>query len=243
MHHIMTENIISVSRLIDMLNESPATVRRDLAFLEENGYIMRTHGYARYIPPAVVNSSEISPGKFRVAKAAAALIPDNAIIFLDSGLSSKALAIEIAARNDISVYTNSLSVANVLSDSNVMTYLTCGFLEGRQAALVGSDTEQYVRQLRFPLLFLTTTGIRPKQGLACVTAAQANLKSALIQSAEKVIVLTEAYKFSVDSIRIFASFDQLDTIIVDAPLNNPEMEASLRSKKVELIIADNPSIV
>ncbi len=236
-NHLMTENIVSVKKLISMVNESPATVRRDLAFLEENGYIVRTHGYAKYIPPAIVNNITLSEGKIRVAKAAASLIPENATIFLDSGVSSKALAMELTDRDDICVYTNSLSVANVLASSKVSTYLTCGFLEGRQEALVGSDTERYVRQLRFPLLFLTTTGIRPNQGLACVTAAQANLKSALIESAEKVVLLTEVYKFSIDSIRLFASFDEVDTIIVDEPLNNPEMEETLRNKNVELIIA------
>jgi len=238
-NHLMAENIVSVNKLISMINQSPATVRRDLAFLEKNGYIERTHGYVKYIPPAIVKNIEISAGKKRVAKAAAALIPNNATIFLDSGASTKALAMEIVNRDDICVYTNSISVANVLATTKVCTYLACGQLEGRQEALVGSDTEHFVRQHRFPILFLSTTGIRPNKGLACVTAEQANLKAALIESSEKVILLTERYKFSIDSIRLFASFDQIDTIIVDEPLNDPEMEATLKNNNVELIIASD----
>jgi DeoR/GlpR family transcriptional regulator of sugar metabolism len=57
-----------------------------------------------------------------------------------------------------------------------------------------------------------------------VTAVQANLKRALIESSDKVILLTEIGKFSIDSIRIFADFSLIDTVIVDEPLNNPAMK-------------------
>lgn len=237
MNYIMQEKIISVNKLINLVCESPATVRRDLTFLEDNGCIIRTHGYAKYIPPVAVNSIEISEGKTRVAKAAAALIPENITIFMDSGASSRALAMQIVERDDLTVFTNSLSVANTLTTSRVSTFLTCGFLEGRQEALVGHDAESYIRQFRFPLLFLTTTGVRPDQGLACVTAAQANLKRALIESSEKVILLTEINKFSIDSVRLFASFSEIDVIVVDEPLNNPEIEATLRKNNVSLIVS------
>lgn len=235
--HLMEENIVSVNSLITMLNESPATIRRDLTFLEENGYISRTHGYAKYIPPAIVQSIEISEGKIRVAKAAAAMIPEGQTVFLDSGVSSRALAMQLTNRDDICVYTNSLSVANVLASTNVSTNLTCGYLEGRQEALVGPDAEAYVRQLRFPMLFLTTTGIRPDQGLACITAEQANLKRTLIESSEQVILLTEIKKFSIDSVRLFATFNQIDKVIVEEPLQNPAIEETLKRNHVELIIA------
>ena len=235
--HLMEENIVSVNSLITMLNESPATIRRDLTFLEENGYISRTHGYAKYIPPAIVQSIEISEGKIRVAKAAAAMIPDGQTVFLDSGVSSRALAMQLVNRDDICVYTNSLSVANVLASTNVSTNLTCGYLEGRQEALVGPDAEAYVRQLRFPMLFLTTTGIRPDQGLACITAEQANIKRALIESSEQVILLTEVKKFSIDSVRLFAAFNQIDKVIVDGPIQNSAMEETLKRNHVELVIA------
>jgi DeoR/GlpR family transcriptional regulator of sugar metabolism len=117
--HVMNQKIVSVNKLISLVDESPATVRRDLTFLEANNYITRTRGYVKYIPPDIVNKIEISEGKIRVAKAAAKLIPENATIFLDSGVSSKVLAMQLTERTDLSVFTNSLSVANVLAPANV----------------------------------------------------------------------------------------------------------------------------
>lgn len=238
-HYLMEHNTVSVNRLIEIMQESPATIRRDLTFLEKNGYITRSRGYAKYIQPAIVHQIEISPEKIAVARAAAALIPPNATIFLDSGASSLALTQQIVNRDDITVITNSLTSANLLATTNITTYVIGGFLEGRQEALVGPEAEAYIHTMKFPLLFLTTTGVRGTQGLACVTPFQANLKHALIEASEKVVVLADAQKFETDSLRVFADFADLDVVIVDRPLSNPEQEAALKRNHVELIVADS----
>ena len=234
---ILQENgTVSVNSLIAAMEESPATIRRDLTFLEENGVIQRSRGYAKYVQPEVVHQIQISEEKVAVAQAAAKMIPEGATICLDSGVSALALAYQLTSRDDITVVTNSLSAANVFAASKVNTYMICGHLEGRQEAIVGNDAESYVRSMHFPLLFLTTTGIRGAQGLVCVTPAQCSLKHAFIESSEKVILLTEAKKFETDSVRMFATFDEIDVVIVERHVD-PAIEAALREKGVELIVA------
>ena len=237
MHHIIAHNTISVNQLIEIMQESPATIRRDLVFLEKNGYISRTRGYVRHIQPDIVNQIDISVEKIAVAIKAAEMIPVGTTVFIDSGVSGLALAQQIKERTDITVYTNSLSVANVLAATNVSTYMTGGFLEGRQEALVGPEAEAYIRSMRFPIVFLTTTGIRNPMSLACVTPFQANLKSSLIHSGEKVILLADAAKFETDSLRVFGSFKDLSTVIVDSPIRSKEQVAALEKCGVEVIVA------
>ena len=85
MQYIKLHNTISVNKLIDLMDESPATIRRDLTFLAKNGIVTRTHGYVKYIHPDIVHKIEISPEKVAVAIKAAELIPQHDTIFLDSG--------------------------------------------------------------------------------------------------------------------------------------------------------------
>lgn len=237
-HYLMKNGIVSVNHLVEIMKESPATIRRDLTFLEENGYISRSRGYAKYIQPDIVHQIRITDGQVAVAREAAKLIPANSTIFLDSGASALALAQQITNRDDITVITNSLTAANVLAATNVTTYVIGGYLEGRQEALVGPEAENYIRTMKFPILFLTTTGVRGTQGLACVTPFQANLKSALIEASEKVVVLADAKKFEKDSLRVFADFKNLDIIIVDQPIRNQAQLMALEKNQVELIIAE-----
>lgn len=237
-NYLIENESASVNSIISLLDESPATVRRDLTFLEANGVITRSRGYARYNQPAIVSNIHITDGKIAVAKAAATLIPQDSTVFIDSGASALALAQQITDREDIQVITNSLSVANVLCCGKPGVYMTSGYLEGRQECLVGNDAERFIQSIHVPLLFLTTTGIRKEHGLVCVTPAQATLKHMMIRSAEHVIVLADTQKLMTDSIRLFATFDEIDTLIVDEPIDDPAFLALLAQKHVELIVAN-----
>ena len=241
LNYLMENETASVNSIIDLLDESPATIRRDLTFLENNGIIVRSRGYAKYNQPAIVSNIHITDGKIAVAKAAANLIPPNATIFIDSGASALALAQQITDRGDLQVITNSLTVANQLCSGKPSVYMTGGALEGRQECLVGSDAEHFIQSIHIPILFLTTTGIRKNQGLVCVTPAQATLKHIMVKSAERVIVLADTQKLATDSIRLFATFDEIDALIIDEPIDDPAFIASLAQENVELIVAKKNS--
>lgn len=241
LHLIMEHSPIAVSELLLQVDESPATVRRDLSFLEDNGIITRTHGYARYVEPEIVHKIVISDEKVAIAKRAAALVDENDTILLDSGASTLALAQQLANRTDLTILTNSLSVANALSNSNVTVHMTGGYLSGREEALLGPEAENYIRRINVPKLFLSTTGIRGEEGLTCVTPFQANIKRSFIRVAQKVILLAEEAKFHTDALRIFAEFHEIDCIITSAPIADPALRDCLAKQHVEVLVAD-PSL-
>ena len=108
---VMEEESIRVSDLIDRVDGSAATVRRDLTFLEQNGYILRKHGFVKYVQPEMVQSIEFSPEMLEIAKAAAKLVEDGDTIMLDSGFSTLALAYQLTSVNNLTVITNSIPVA------------------------------------------------------------------------------------------------------------------------------------
>ena len=235
--YVQEHDLVSVNHLIGEIEGSPATIRRDLRFLEENGVVSRSHGFVKRIPPSIVSNLPITEAQTKVAQAAAAMVPENATILLDSGISAVALARELTDRRDLTIITNSLSVANLMRHAEPHILLTGGELDGRQEALVGLDAENYIRGIHVPCVFLTTTGIRRSEGLVCVTAQQASLKQQMIRSARKTIVLADHDKIQKDSVRVFAVFEDVDVIITDAPAD-PQFAEALKEKGVELIIAE-----
>ena len=235
---IMERSPIAVNDLLRQMGESPATIRRDLTFLEENGIITRTRGYARYVEPDVVHKIAISREETAIARRAAAMIADGETVLLDSGTATLALAQQLQHRQDLNVLTNSLAVANTLSTSSLSVHMTGGYLIGREEALVGPEAESYIRRMTIPRFFLTTTGIRGAEGLACVTPFQANINRAFLQSSRQTILLAESSKFRTDALRIFATFDEIDTIITSAPIANPALQRHLQDCGVEVIGAE-----
>lgn len=234
---IMEHSPISVNELLNRMKESPATIRRDLVFLEQNGIIARTRGYARYIEPEIVHKVEISKEEQAIARKAAELVEEGDTILLDSGTITLALAQQLVRCKNLTVLTNSLPVANTLSNANVTVHMTGGYLIGREEALVGPEAEAYIRRMAIPKLFLSTTGIRGTEGLACVTPFQANIKRAFIQASNQVILLADTPRFQTDALRIFATFGEIDCLVTSAPIADHALARHLDSCGVAVMVA------
>lgn len=227
-----------VSQVIECTGFSPATVRRDIAFLQNNGIVTHSHGYVQYVKPTVVPTEEFSDGVLRIAAAAAELVEPQDTFIMDSGSTTFAMAYQIAEKTDITVITNSVPIVSLFSSSeNIQTYMTGGFLRAREAALVGEDTVAFINGIHAKKLFLSTTGIRGSEGLTCVTPFQADVKRAFIRAADKVILLADASKFKRDGLRVFATFDQIDTIVTDEPISSGAVRQRLEQLNVEIIVA------
>ena len=246
---VMEEDSIRVSDLIERVDGSAATVRRDLTFLEQNGYILRKHGFVKYVQPEMVQSIEFSPEMIEIAKAAAKLVQDGDTIMLDSGFSTLALAYQLTSVNNLTVITNSIPVAALYNSIehiqtyvtggflHIQTYVTGGFLRVRENALVGTDAIESIRKMHAVKVFISTSGIRQTSGLTCVSAFQEDVKRAFVNAADKVILLATDKKFEKDAVRVFATFDQIDTIITNKPIESKVLLQSLNMNNVEVIIA------
>ena len=128
-------------------------------------------------------------------------------------------------------------MANHLLLAEPVVSMIGGRLIGRQECVVGPDAIDYVSKLHVPYAFITTTGVRAYHGLVCATSDQAMLKSAMIRAAERVIVLADSEKIERDSVRLFATFDEVDVLITDAEPKNKKFVQDLAAHNVELLIA------
>ncbi len=79
MDYLKSHNLVTVDELVAVTNASPATIRRDLIKLDEQGVISRTHGGVtlnRFIPtqPTTHEKMQRSPAENAIASAAASMV-------------------------------------------------------------------------------------------------------------------------------------------------------------------------
>ena len=109
----------SVNELCKALYVSEPTMRRDLASLNANGRIIRTHGGAchRSIPgenlPLSYREKEHSSAKIAIGKKCLSLINDGDTVMVDSSSSALALLRVLDAKKSIVVVTNSAKASFV----------------------------------------------------------------------------------------------------------------------------------
>ncbi|NBO21005.1 MAG: DeoR/GlpR transcriptional regulator, partial [Rhodobacteraceae bacterium] len=95
------------------------TIRRDLSELADMGHLDRVHGGA-VLRTGVSNLGYEQrrrmndAAKSAIARACAAMIPENCSIIINLGTTTEAVARELLGHRNITVVTNNMNVANIL---------------------------------------------------------------------------------------------------------------------------------
>ena len=235
----------SVTELSTMLNVSEVTIRKDLTQLESENKLYRAHGKAIKMSPYIsdrdVNVKEHqSPAEKRaIAKAAVELIEPNDSLIIASGTTVQYFAREInVEQGRLTVITSALNVASVLSKSSRIEVIQLGgIIRGSSLSAVGCDAERMLENFTGSKLFIGMDGIDPEHGLSTTNLLEANLNRAMINSAQKTIVLCDSSKFDRRGFSRICSIDDIDQIITDSGIS-PHMLSMLRGRGIEVTVVE-----
>lgn len=215
---------LSVVDLAVGLGVSETTVRRDLHDLEVHGRLKRTHGGAVALEvatfePSLQDKVVLYPEeKINIARIAIERIYPGDAILLDAG----ATTLEIAKRLpdvEMTVVTNSLSIAHVLSSYRKLNLFVLGGELGRTTgALVGPMAVQMLRQLNVDKVFLGATAIDLERGITTHNPMEAATKRAMIRAAKEVLLVADSSKLGQISLVKFCEIADVHTFVTNNPL-------------------------
>ncbi|MFF6977961.1 DeoR/GlpR family DNA-binding transcription regulator [Streptomyces sp. NPDC008343] len=229
----------AVTDLSERLGASPATIRRDLVKLEEDGLLTRVHGGAVVEegdqPFAEVAEMRV-PEKDAIAAHAAAMIEDGQSVLLDIGTTAFRLARQLHGRR-LTVITSNLVVYEELADDEGIELVLLGGMVRREyRSLVGFLTEDNLRQLHADWLFLGTSGVRPGGQVMDTTVVEVPVKRAMIKAGDKVALLADAAKFPGTGMAKVCGPEDLDMVVTNAPVNTATRSA-LEEAGVHVLVA------
>ncbi|MEU6468114.1 DeoR/GlpR family DNA-binding transcription regulator [Streptomyces massasporeus] len=228
----------AVTDLSEQLGVSPATIRRDLVKLEEDGLLTRVHGGAVVEegdqPFAEVAEVRVNE-KDAIAERAAAMVKDGESVLLDIGTTAYRLARQLHGRR-LTVITSNLVVYEELADDEGIELVLLGGMVRREyRSLVGFLTEDNLRQLHADWLFLGTSGVRPGGQVMDTTVVEVPVKRAMIRAGEKVVLLADATKFPGNGMAKVCGPEELDTVVTNEPVD-AATRASFQEAGVEVVV-------
>jgi len=239
---IQEEQSLKVSELSKIFNVSEVTTRRDLAKLEKQGFIERTHGGAivsgtlRLIGKFQIHAQEYKEQKQRIGKMAASLIKAGQVIVLDAGTTTLEIARNIRNIEHVTVITNNLSVALELAGKpDISVMVTGGSLRRPSLSLTGQRAAEFFHQLNVDITFLSVQGVSIEKGLTNTSFSDLYLKKAMISAAKEVILVADSSKFNRVEFCTVAPITAVHRIITDNNLHS-ELIKNLESLNIELII-------
>ena len=238
---LRADGLAEVGDLSRELGVSGATVRRDLSFLAREGFLQRVRGGAATPlgtsePPFGVVAVDHQDAKVSVGVAAAGLVRDGDVVLIDIGTTTSHVARELRGR-EVTVITSSLAVYEELAhDEAVELILLGGMVRRNYRSLVGFLTEHSIRQLHADLLFLGTSGVRRDGSVLDTTAVEVPVKRAMLEAAERAVLVADADKFPGRGIARVCGAADLAALVTE-PGADLETLAAVADAGVEVITA------
>ncbi|MBQ3126731.1 MAG: DeoR/GlpR transcriptional regulator [Clostridia bacterium] len=212
---------ISVTELAARLYTSPSTIRRDLARLETEGLLRRTHGgalscgdYQNQVPLAVREAEHIE-AKRRIAAKAAALIRDGDTVFLDASTTTGCLVAELGRFHDLTVLTNSPKTSMALAAIDCRSYCTGGELLSGSVAYVGLMAASAFRGMRADICFFSARGLSDDGEIGDSSPEECFIKRVMLEQTARRVFLCVQEKRGRRYAHIVCRLDEVDDVILD----------------------------
>jgi DeoR family transcriptional regulator, aga operon transcriptional repressor len=214
------DGTVTVPALAGELGVSQATIRRDLQALGEQRLLERSHGgavahgTAHELP--VRYRTGRSEEKRRIARAAADLVTDGAVIALTGGTTTTEVARTLALRQGLTIVTNALNIAVELAvRPDLKLIVTGGVARSASYELVGSLADETLRGLNVDVAFVGVDGVDARRGLTTQNEVEAATNRALMARASSTIVVADASKLGRVALAQIAPVEAADRLITN----------------------------
>ena len=230
----------TVDEISKKLFISPATARRDLKQLENNGLIRRTHGGAtvnsnlhRSISVEYRYDLE-SDAKRKIASSAIKLVDVGMDIFVDGSSTNTWFAYELVKINYIRVLTNSIPIARILSKNpTIKIEIPGGTYNVKHDCIFGSEAAEFIAERHADIYFVAATCMN-EDGVFTQSDEDVSTKKSFIKHADINVLLMDHSKMNISHFYKLFDWDQIDTVISDLPLPN-NLDEHLKKKKINII--------
>lgn len=236
------EGEVTINELAAWLNVSEMTIRRDLKEMEAEQLLKRVHGGAviatgrSYEPPLLIRSETEIEAKALIGEFAANLVEDGDSVAIDIGSTTYELAKNLAGKNNLTIITPGLYIANLfLNKPNIRMILAGGIIRHGEGSLTGQLTVKAFEGLFVDKLFLGMGGISAHAGCTEYNWDDAIVKQAMVRSAKEVIALVDASKFDVVAFAQICPLPDLNRLITNQMPTGDLLQA-LKDADVEIVV-------
>jgi DeoR family transcriptional regulator, aga operon transcriptional repressor len=238
-----TQQEVSIREISERFNISIATARRDLDALVDHGKVERLHGGARLVGqappelPSLQRCSEQMEEKQAIAALAAQMIGDNETVFLGSGTTVLEVARRLPRRMNLTIVTNSMLVANALTERRDISLIVLGGLfRSSEGSFYGHLTEILLNEINASKVIFGIRAISLENGLTNDFIPEISTDRKILKIAKDIILLADHTKFERVATGLVCSVSDVSKIITDDKTPRVLID-EFRNEGTEMIVA------
>jgi len=223
-------NSATVQQLVEWLNASPATVRRDISWLAGRNLLTRTRGGAENLLPRTRqfpltsetfqnNIACFASRKRAIARHAAGMCNDGETIIINGGTTTFMMA-EFLAEKQLKILTNSFLMAERLLGSSENEIIVPGGRVYREQNVILSPFDNDITQHHYASkMFMSVYGLS-LLGLMEADPLLIQAEKRLINQAEELVVMADSSKFARKAGLILCGLDRVSCVITDTDVTD-----------------------
>lgn len=238
---------LRVDEICNLLHASPATVRRDIAWLAEREMLVRTRGGVEHqaatrqrslAGATFVQSMGVKAAEKRaIAKRAASMCRSGETIIINGGTTTF-MMVEFLTTVRMTIVTNSFLMAEQLVRRSTSEIIIPGGTIYREQNVILSPFDNDVTRHHYAKrMFMGALALSPK-GVLEGDPVLIQAERRLITQASELIVLADSAKFNSErGSLILCPLDQIDMVITDSGISAAATQM-LRTAGVEVVVVE-----
>lgn len=237
MKQINLHNRVLTSDLVQLLNVSEDTIRRDLQELADKGQLSKVHGgalsnsYQSSFDDSEVYSKD---AKIIIAKKATSLIKDGMVVLTGGGTSIIELVKQLPDNLNATFFTISPFVAIELAKYPKIEVILIGGLFSKNSQVTyGGHVINQLAEINGDLCLLGTSAIHPQDGLTDTDWEIIQLKKAMLNSCKKTGILCISEKLDISLRFKVATLENIDYLITELSPQSAEL-SPYKVKKLQI---------
>jgi DeoR family transcriptional regulator, aga operon transcriptional repressor len=222
---------VTVADLVDELDTSAGTIRRDLVILERQRLLARTHGGATahavsYELPLRYKGVRHAEEKRRIARQAAAQVSEGMAVGLTGGTTATEVARALADQQKLTIVTNALNIASELAIRPGIKLITTGGVARSQSyELSGPIAEASLTGLNLNVAFIGVDGIDAQAGCTTHHEVEAHTNAVMLRCARRVVVVADSSKIGKVAFAQICEVGAVSELITDAAADSDAVRA------------------
>ncbi|MCK0102740.1 DeoR/GlpR family DNA-binding transcription regulator [Pseudohalocynthiibacter sp. F2068] len=218
---VLEQGAVTVGSLAERFDVSMQTIRRDVDALCEGDMLHRVHGRIELSEeflntPFDQRAGTNLLGKRAIGETAAGLIPDGATVFISIGSTPLSVAQSLRRRKGLTIITNNLSAAMVLSEEvSNRIILPGGELRLPDRDILGNEVLDFFGRFRAEFAVFGAAGIADDGGLLEFHTTEVRATQKIRANAQKSLLVVDWSKFGRQAPALGDNIAEIDTIIID----------------------------
>lgn len=242
--HIELNGYTSIEQLVELCNVTPQTIRRDLTFLDDHKALVRHHGGADVPSSSIENVAYKTrmtlhhDAKVAIAKKVAEHIPNHCSLIINIGTSTEEVAKALIYHKGLSVITNNLNVASILShNSDCEVIIAGGIVRQRDQGVIGEATIDFISQFKVDYAVVGISSIELDGSLRDYDYREVKVAQTIINHAKKVFLVADHSKFNREALVELGHISKVNAVFTDKKPPRPLLDI-LKAHKVDCFLAD-----